>query len=283
MFETVTVAVRPLLPNAATALEAPLQEVKGMIDALYSRLVLSHRQQWDTFRQNHPRVFSVLYHGYRLYRLNRQLTYHRIYSRFRDFTLLPRSGYVKNLALCDTFRHVKGAVVECGTWKGGMIAGIAALFNDDRDYFLYDSYEGFPPGTEIDVDVFGQTAPQWQSSQHLPGSKKNCRVDESFARTAMALSGAKNVHIHKGWFKDTLRKYPARPIAILRADGDWYESTMDTLNNLYQYIVPGGIIIIDDYYYWEGCAKAVHDFLSKHKLNVRVYRFQESYAYIIRR
>jgi O-methyltransferase len=161
-----------------------------------------------------------------------------------------------------------------------MVAGIVALFNDGRDYFLYDSFEGFPPGKDIDVDPTGMTAPAWQSRQHLSGSKDNCRADVRFAEDAMRLSGAKHVHIHKGWFQETLPAYPGTPIAILRADADWYDSTMDIFNNLFRYVVPGGLIIIDDYYYWDGCAKAVHDFFSKHQLSDKIRQFKDSYAYI---
>ncbi len=113
------------------------------IDSLYQWAVFSRRSNWEGFRTKHPQIFKLLYGGYRLYKGQRWLAYHRIHAKLKDFTLLTRRNYVINLALCDQFRHIQGAVVECGTWKGGMIAGIAALFNDDRDYFLYDSFEGF--------------------------------------------------------------------------------------------------------------------------------------------
>lgn len=247
-------------------------------DYLYVKFVLSKRSKWDAFRTQHPRLFRSLYVGYRLYRGSRYLQYHRIYSRFSDFTMIPRQGYVSNLALCDQFRHLPGAVVECGTWKGGMSAGIAALFKDDRDYCLFDSFEGLPVAQDIDgKDRWGQLAKTWQAK-----SRTNLRAEESFAQRAMLLSGAQNVHIIKGWFNETLPKYSGHPIAILRADGDWYESTMDILTNLYPYVVKGGLIILDDYYYWEGCAKAVHDFLSRNQLVDKIYQFNNRYAGLIK-
>jgi hypothetical protein len=54
----------------------------------------------------------------------------------------------------------------------------------------------------------------------------------------------------------------ARPIGVLRLDGDWYDSTMVVLERLYDAVAPGGLVIIDDYYVWPGCSQAVHDFLS---------------------
>lgn len=247
------------------------------IDQLYVRFVLSKRGNWDSFRTQHPRLFRSLCLGYRLYKGSRYLRYRRIYARFSDCTMIRRRGYVANLALCDQFRHLPGAVVECGTWKGGMIAGIATLFKDDRDYYLFDSFEGLPVPQDIDKDGGGQSAKAWQAN-----SNHNCRAEESFAQRAMLLSGARNVHIIKGWFNKTLPNYSGKPIAILRADGDWYESTMDILTNLYPYVIKGGLIILDDYYYWEGCAKAIHDFLSRNQLRDKIYQSNNLYAYIVK-
>jgi O-methyltransferase len=53
---------------------------------------------------------------------------------------------------------------------------------------------------------------------------------------------------------------------------------MDILTNLYPYVVKGGLIILDYYYYWEGCAKAVYDFLSRNRLADKIYQFNNCYA-----
>lgn len=98
----------------------------------------------------------------------------------------------------------------------------------------------------------------------------------------MRLSGVHNYKIIPGWFKDTLPHYDGGPIAILRMDGDFYESLMDTLMNLYPKVVRGGILIIDDYYYWQGARKAVHDFLSQHKLADTICQHRDGYAYILK-
>ena len=77
----------------------------------------------------------------------------------------------------------------------------------------------------------------------------------------MSLSYVKEYHLIKGWFAETLPFFnPPAPIAILRLDGDWYDSTFQCLTHLYHWVAPGGVIIVDDYYAWEGCARAVHDF-----------------------
>jgi hypothetical protein len=69
----------------------------------------------------------------------------------------------------------------------------------------------------------------------------------------------------EGWFKDTLHHMP-NGISLLRMDGDYYESTMTTLELLYDKVSPGGVILIDDYRWWIGCKQAVHDFFKKRNL-----------------
>jgi O-methyltransferase len=73
------------------------------------------------------------------------------------------------------------------------------------------------------------------------------------------------VHIRKGWFKDTLpiAKHEVGPISILRLDGDWYDSVLVGLECLYDLVVPGGYILIDDYGFWEGAQKATDEFRAK--------------------
>ena len=66
----------------------------------------------------------------------------------------------------------------------------------------------------------------------------------------------------EGWFKDTLPLLPAKPLSLIRLDGDMYESTMDALRHLYPRLSPGGYCIIDDYFL-ENCRKAVHDYREK--------------------
>jgi O-methyltransferase len=201
------------------------------------------------------------------------------YRMMREYTMITSYLYMKNLALAARFKNVKGAIVECGTWRGGMIAGIARTLGNDRQYFLYDSFEGLPPAREID----GVTAMEWQADKTSKKYYDNCKAEMSFAESAMKLSGASHYQIHKGWFNDTLPGYESKNIiAVLRLDGDWYDSTMECLNNLYRYVVPGGLIIIDDYHTWDGCTRAVHDFISKNNLPVRICQYDNTLCYWVK-
>jgi O-methyltransferase len=89
----------------------------------------------------------------------------------------------------------------------------------------------------------------------------------------MAKVEAKQFELRKGFFKDTLPDFDPGPIALLRLDADWYESTMECLTHLFDRVVPDGIIILDDYYTWDGCSRALHDFLSYRKAVERIQSF----------
>lgn len=183
--------------------------------------------------------------------------------------MIPRKAYVANLELCRHYKKVDGDIAECGTWKGGMIAGIAMVFGNDRTYHLFDSFEGLPEVKEID----GVKAKKLQENED--GTFDNCVAHERDALLALSKAGIDRYVIHKGWFNQTMTnlQFP-NGLAILRLDGDWYDSTMTCLTYLYPLVNTGGLIVIDDYYVWEGCSKAVHDYLSSHKLSCTINAYQ---------
>jgi O-methyltransferase len=213
------------------------------------------------------------------------LRFLRIHAKYRDSTVLNRSTYVINLLLAQRYAlNVSGCVVECGVWRGGMTAGLADVLGPDREYFLFDSFEGLPPVQDID----GQAAKNWQADTANPGYHDNCTASEEEARRAMSLSAAAHFTLIKGWFEKTLPDFkPPSPIALLRLDADWYESTRLCLDRLYHYVTDGGLVIIDDYGYWDGCARAVHEFLCNQSENgsgkvPRLRQFYNRVYYFVR-
>jgi O-methyltransferase len=78
------------------------------------------------------------------------------------------------------------------------------------------------------------------------------------------------IDIRPGFFENTFQTFDPPPIAVLRLDADWYDSTMACLNKLWNHVLPGGLILIDDYYTWDGCARAVHEFLASTKAAERI-------------
>lgn len=180
-----------------------------------------------------------------------------IHARYAHYSMSPHAIYTANLQLAEIAAKTAGAIVECGVWKGGMIAGIAELLGDDRHYWLFDSFQGLPPIEDVD----GDRAHEWTQ---LP-DWDNCSAPQHYAEEAMALSGVSNYHIVPGWFADTLpaAHFPDG-IAFLRLDADFYTPMLEALDVLFPLVNEGGVISIDDYYFLDGSAKAVHDYLSHH-------------------
>ncbi len=197
--------------------------------------------------------------------------YYAVHDKFRDFTMIPRSIYITNLIMAYNAASTPGAIVECGTWKGGMIAGIAQLIGPSRKYYLFDSFEGLPAVEPID----GAAAKKWQSSTDSSDYFDNCTASEQDAVDAMSMANVDNSFIVKGWFQNTLPEAQfTEGISILRMDADWYSSTYQILHSLFPKVNDNGIIIIDDYYVWEGCSKAVHKYLSDHDRSERICSYK---------
>jgi hypothetical protein len=196
--------------------------------------------------------------------------YRRIARKYKHWSMVSKAEYISNLRIAAHIKNVPGVVVECGTWRGGMIAGIADVLGRNRRYYLFDSFEGLPPAQEID----GMEALAWQSNKSAPQYYNNCAASEEEAREAMSKSSATDYRIIKGWFNSTLPKMDSNEkIALLRMDADWYDSTKCILDHLGDLVVPGGIVIVDDYYVWEGCTIAVNEYAAAHKWRIRQSRY----------
>lgn len=177
------------------------------------------------------------------------------------------------MALTAAIRHVvrhkiAGSIVECGVWKGGssMAAALTLLQEKDttRDLYLYDTFEGMPPPTDDDRSADGASA-QSQLESDEKGTGIWCYSPLEEVKTNMAVTGypAQQVHLIKGTVEQTIPgQMPKAPIALLRLDTDWYESTKHELLHLFPLLSPGGILIIDDYGHWDGARKAVDEFLA---------------------
>lgn len=151
---------------------------------------------------------------------------------------------------------VPGDVIECGAWRGGATIFMRAVLDSygesERNVWVADSFEGLPPPSEEFPADAGSTL---HEDEELAVSLET--VQRNFERYELF---GDNVKFLKGWFSDTLPDAPIEKLAVLRADADMYESTMDVLVNLYDKVSPGGYIIIDDYLLIESCRKAVDDF-----------------------
>ncbi len=193
--------------------------------------------------------------------------YRQTYERFRQYTMIPPGTFAANLELAERAMNLDGCVVECGVWRGGMSAAIASVLGGEREYFLFDSFKGLPKAKEID----GIAALKWQQNTDDPNYYDNCTAEPEYAEQAMHLAGVRHFRLVQGWFENTIPGYTfPSPIALLRLDADWYDSTMICLDHLFPQVAPSGIIILDDYYTWDGCSRALHDYLSRHSASERI-------------
>jgi hypothetical protein len=151
---------------------------------------------------------------------------------------------------------VPGDLIETGVWRGGatifMRGLLAAHGVTDRTVWAADSFEGLPVSTlpqDADLDLSANTMPGLAVSIDT--------VKALFDRYGLL---DQQVRFLKGWFRDTLATAPIARLALLRLDGDLYESTMDALTALYDKVSPGGFIIVDDYHSCPPCRLAVDEF-----------------------
>lgn len=187
------------------------------------------------------------------------------------------TGAPRLLATIDAVRYclareVPGALVECGVWRGGsvlaMILTLQELSADDRDIYLYDTFEGMTQPTAADVSDFdGAAVTAWEQAgqenrrpwEGLFGSEV---FNEQAVRSLLLSTGYPEARLHfvRGPVEQTLPDAAPDSIALLRLDTDWYESTRHELLHLFPLLRPGGVLIIDDYGHWHGARRAVDEY-----------------------
>lgn len=165
---------------------------------------------------------------------------------------------------CETvlLDGVPGDFIETGVWRGGacmLMKGILEAYEDRaRRVFVADSFAGLPP-----PDAGNFPADQGDNfHRYTELQVSRADVEENFRRFGLLDD---RVVFLEGWFKDTLPDAPIEQIAILRLDGDMYESTIQALDALYHKVSYGGFVIVDDYFL-PPCAQAVHDFRERHSV-----------------
>lgn len=155
---------------------------------------------------------------------------------------------------------VPGDLLEAGVWRGGaailMRATLAVHGDANRRVWVADSFEGLPrPDAERYPADAGDR--HWTRAELAVSLEQ---VRRNFERYGM-LDG--RVEFLEGWFEDTLPAAPVQQLAVLRADGDMYGSTMDILRSMEPKVAPGGFVIIDDFGAIEQCRRAVEDYRSE--------------------
>jgi len=173
-------------------------------------------------------------------------------------------------------RKIQGSIVEAGVWRGGsVIAAIKVLQNQNsfnRDVYLYDTFEGMTKPSKYDRranDSESALKLKWKASSEIlqqkgyEGGVAAAATIEDVQNGINLLKYPSNkIHFIKGKVESTLydiRNLPSK-IALLRLDTDWYESTKVELEVLWPLLSSNGVLILDDYDYWDGCKKAVDEY-----------------------
>ena len=192
----------------------------------------------------------------------------------RDWPLIAESmiGYkrltnVQDCVLNVINNKIEGDLIETGVWRGGTVIFMRAILKaydvTDRIVWAADSFEGLPRPNPKKYSMDKDDILHTYDELRVPLEK----VKENFKKYELLDD---QVQFLKGWFKDTLPVAPIKKLAVLRLDGDMYESTMDALVHLYPKLSVGGFAIIDDWGVVEGCRLAVQDYRKDHTITEEI-------------
>jgi hypothetical protein len=241
---------RKLAGWLAPEVEAELRETRGKLKATRSQL---RKARGEAARVLPPEVEEAIAR-----------------TRAEHLTYLKRE-HLRDLAaivLEIEDRRLPGLVVEAGTARGGSAIVMAAAKSAERPMKVYDVFGMIPPPTERDgpdvhrryeAIVGGEAKGVGGDTYYGYRDDLYAEVTDSFARLGVPVD-EHNVELVQGLFEDTIDL--DEPVAFAHLDGDWYESTMTCLTRIAPLIVPGGRIVLDDYYAWSGCRTAVDEYFS---------------------
>jgi O-methyltransferase len=203
-----------------------------------------------------------------------------IINKVRPFTMTSEE---RISALCHAVRYIvrsniPGDIVECGVWRGGsMMAAAVTLLAEgcsSRTLHLFDTFEGMPPPTSVDrAAESGKLASDMLDEADRSSNIWAYAPIEEVRRNLASVGYAQaNIRFVKGDVQNTIPAEAPQTIAILRLDTDWYESTKHELEHLFPRLTVGGVLIIDDYGYWDGARKAVDEYVSSNNVALLLNR-----------
>jgi len=189
---------------------------------------------------------------------------------------LKRLNNIQACAEDVLLNGVPGDFIEAGVWRGGATIFMKAVLREygdtSRTVWVADSFEGVPPPSP---DKYPSDKDS-KLNQYAMLAVSIEKVRANFERFGLLDD---RVRFLKGWFKDTLGTAPIKNLAILRLDGDLYESTMDTLNPLYPKLSPGGYCIVDDYFNLSAQKEAVDKYRAEHGITEEIHQIDWAGAY----
>ena len=251
---------------------------RSLLNWYYREIVVQDMPQWSKSRQIVANFFAR--RGLKLVVADPipedQLTDgHGMHTGGYTLTGLKRLDNVQSCIEDCLDNNVPGDLLEAGVWRGGtciFMRGVLKAYGvSDRKVWVADSFQGLPtPNPE----KYPEDADEWMHEAKELAIPKSA-VQANFERFDMLDD---QVGFIEGFFGDSLPNAPVEQLAILRMDGDMYESTIDTLNNLYPKLSVGGYLIIDDYQR-DNCKKAVFDYRKDHGIDDEIIEIDWVSAY----
>jgi O-methyltransferase len=194
-----------------------------------------------------------------------------LYQRVAPYTMTtpPRVYALVRAAEYVSARSIPGAFVECGVWRGGSIMAVALtllrLGVTDRDLYLFDTFAGMTAPTEEDVRLSGERAADLLAEESADADIWAVAPLEQVREAVLGVGYPEDrIHFVQGAVEETLPESAPEEIALLRLDTDWYASTKHELVHLYPRLARGGVLILDDYGYWQGARRATDEYLAEH-------------------
>ena len=180
---------------------------------------------------------------------------------------------LNNLLEKTIINEIKGDIIECGTWRGGLACLMLKSIIDkklNKKLYIYDTFSGMPQPTNVDVSFDGESAVDQFTKLYKEGNDtvKWCRAGiEVVSKNLEKVTNNFETYsvLVKGKVENTLflEENLPKQICLMRLDTDWYKSTKIELETVYPRLSVGGIIIVDDYNHWQGQQKAVDEFFNK--------------------
>jgi hypothetical protein len=203
-----------------------------------------------------------------------------IIEKVRPFTMTSpeRIAAVCSAAAYVVRASIPGDFVECGVWRGGSTMAAALSFlgqgRKDLPLYLFDTFSGMTEPTSADRNAltgesamvrFGGTADRSAGWSDASKEDVSANLDSTGYPT-------EHIHLIEGKVEDTIPGAAPAKISFLRLDTDWYESTRHEMEHLFPRLVPGGVLIIDDYGHWEGSRKAVDEYFAANNVQMLLNR-----------
>ena len=203
----------------------------------------------------------------------------------------------ESLLYCNK-NKIKGCYVECGVMAGmhPIIACNTVLKHnlDIIDIYMFDTYEGLTRPGQYDYSTKDpvyhmdnkKVIEEWESHQTGENTSKWCYCSlEDVKKNVYETNYPKDkLHFIKGDVKKTLLEEQNIPdkISVLRLDTDWYESSKFELEKLYHKVVEGGIVILDDYFHWDGQRRATDEFFQENNIKKEIFKNNKQTGYFIK-